>query len=74
MPVILKSSNVSTVDYNDATAQLSLTFRNSTTRYIYDQVPRTIFTALITSHSPGGYVHKNIKGKYKFTKIEQLKA
>lgn len=38
--------------------------------YEYDDVPRSTFDALQTSHSPGSYFSENIKGQFKYRKIE----
>lgn len=40
--------------------------------YLYENVPAEVFHNLLISESKGSYIHKNIKNKYEFTKVETL--
>lgn len=66
MPVqeLPNSPAIQCVGYNDEAHCLSIWFRNGR-RYTYRDVPRTIYDALCQAASPGSYIAKMIKGKFK---------
>jgi hypothetical protein len=57
------SSAVARVDYDDATATLYVTFRDSGS-YAYRGVPRHVFDAFLASRSKGRFFARWIRGQY----------
>ena len=62
MPQVV-SSAVARVDYDDATATLYVTFRDSGS-YGYCGVPRHVFDAFLASRSKGRFFARWIRGQY----------
>ena len=62
MPQVV-SSAVARVDYDDATATLYVTFRDSGS-YAYRGVPRHVFDAFLASRSKGRFFARWIRGQY----------
>ena len=62
MPQVV-SSAVARVDYDDATATLYVTFRDSGS-YTYRGVPRHVFDAFLASRSKGRFFARWIRGQY----------
>ena len=62
MPQVV-SSAVARVDYDDATATLYVTFRDSGS-YGYYGVPRHVFDAFLASRSKGRFFARWIRGQY----------
>jgi hypothetical protein len=65
MPVreIRNSAAIERVGYNDETHNLSIWFKGGG-RYIYSDVPRSIYDALCEAGSVGRFVGEVIKGKF----------
>ena len=63
------STCFSSIGYDSGTGTLVVTFRDSGASYAYDEVPKSVWNALQTSDSMGGYYNKNIKGQYDCTKL-----
>ena len=61
------SSNVQAVGYDAASSKLYVAFKHGGT-YSYAGVPPEVHKALVTSESVGGYLAKNVKGTYAYTK------
>lgn len=62
------SSQFKKVKYDSDTETLIITFNNGS-KYSYEDVPEKVFLDLIRADSLGSFFIKNIKSKYKFTKI-----
>ena len=63
----LKSSRIKSVTYYEDESTMEIRFNNNST-YEYFNVPRMIYTALVTSKSPGTYFEQNVKKNYKCEK------
>ena len=59
----LSSSMLVRATYDPDTGTLYLQFASGQT-YTYDDVPVSVYTALLEADSPGQYYHANIKGTY----------
>ena len=62
------SSNLSSVGYDPATAILEIRFHNGGI-YQYFNVPSSVHTGLMTAASKGHYLHRFIRGKYRYLKV-----
>ncbi|WP_321336479.1 KTSC domain-containing protein [uncultured Cohaesibacter sp.] len=62
------SSNVRAVGYDDESNTLQVEFNNGSL-YQYFDVPRYIFDGLIEADSPGGFLHQNVKGVYRYSRV-----
>ncbi|HEY4124473.1 MAG TPA: KTSC domain-containing protein [Rhizomicrobium sp.] len=65
MPV-LDSSALTAVHYDDAHARLRATFRETGKTYIYENVPRAVYDALLAAESAGAFFNANIRDSYSF--------
>lgn len=63
--VFVKSSNIVSTAYNDATRALYLKFHNGAT-YRYHDVPRWVFDELLAAASHGRYANKNICHSFRY--------
>jgi hypothetical protein len=66
--ISVKSSQLAQVSYNEDTRILSIIFHNGT-RYDYYDVPKDVYDSLMSSSSIGSYFTKNIKFKFKYSKV-----
>jgi len=57
----LKSSNLVAAGYDDEAREMTVEFQSGT--YVVE-CPRSIFDGLVTSLSPGGYYHRNVRDIY----------
>ena len=64
----VKSSNIKAVGYDEGKMILRVQFYSGGL-YEYKDVPRKFYIDFITSKSLGKYFYKNIKNKYKTTKV-----
>ena len=64
----MPSSVISSISYDAATLVLTITFVSGTV-YYYKNVPEEIYQALKTSRMKGVYLNKQIKGRYRYEKI-----
>lgn len=62
------SSNVSSIGYNAGDSILEVEFNNGAI-YQYFDVPQHIHEEIIVADSIGGYLAKNVKGHYRFSRI-----
>jgi hypothetical protein len=60
----LQSSMIERIDYEDEALTLGITFRDSG-RYLYFEVPRTIYDGLRAAGSAGGYFNSVVKGRFR---------
>jgi len=73
VPVELKSvcsSNVDSVGYIEDKHRLIVKFKDKKL-YAFDSVPKELYQAMLTTRSPGTLLHKEIKGKFKYTMIKE---
>lgn len=63
-----KPQSIQDVSYDAASQALTLKFERGT--YRFDAVPQDVFDAMSKSESKGSFYQKEIKGKYKATKVE----
>lgn len=68
MKMIVKSSNIYSVDYDEGTMILRVVFNNGS-KYDYYSVPRSAYSNLTTAPSVGKYLNEWIKNKYKCKKV-----
>ena len=66
--ISVDSSNVRSVGYDDASSTLQVEFLNGSL-YQYFDVPRQIFDGLLTAGSVGGYLHQNVKGIFRYSRV-----
>ncbi|WP_416349230.1 KTSC domain-containing protein [Leptolyngbya sp. CCNP1308] len=62
------SSNLSSVGYDPATATLEIAFHNGGI-YQYFNIPSSVHAGLLTAPSKGSYLHRFIRGKYRYRKV-----
>ncbi len=63
-----RSSMITKITYDEATRELTLTFAKGD-NYKYDEVPASVFDALINADSEGKYFSAHIKGHYNFERV-----
>jgi len=62
------SSMMRTVEYDESTCELDITFAGGKT-YRYFDVPSEIYAELIDSESKGEFFNENIKGAYDYAEV-----
>jgi len=65
----VKSSNISEVGFDPDTSTLAVLYKNGTL-YHYAGVDADKHAALLKAPSIGGFVHANVKGVHKHTKVD----
>jgi hypothetical protein len=65
--IYVDSSNIEAIGYDDTAQELHVQFLSSG-YYIYYDVPREIFDALMYSASKGSFLNREVKNVYRFTK------
>ncbi len=68
----VKSSNIAAYEYDEKTHTLTIQFKSGDI-YRFERVPPDISRGLDSALSVGQHFHKNIKGRFKFTKIGGVK-
>ena len=65
MPVqeLVRSSAIERVAYDQRERRLTVWFIGGR-RYVYSEVPRTVYEALCAAESAGTYLNASIKGRY----------
>ena len=63
------SSNLASVGYNAGTNILEVEFHDGGV-YQYEGVPDSIYHALIGDNSKGSYFYRNIRNRYRTTKVQ----
>ena len=66
---LVKSSNITGIDYNTTTQTLVVLFKNDSL-YHYEDVPRLIYDELLKSESIGSTLASKVKGKFNYKKVE----
>ena len=61
------SSNIEAIGYDDETQELHVQFLSGGL-YIYHNVPRHVFDALMNAPSKGSFLNREVKGVYQFSK------
>ena len=64
----VSSSNLAEVGYHAPTQTLEVCFKSGRT-YQYFDVPERIRNGLMTAGSPGGYLNREVKGKYRYARV-----
>ncbi len=64
-----KEFNLNTTSYNAETKVLTVTFKDGK-KYDYADVPQTVVDEMDKAESKGNFFNKNIRGKYKHSKVE----
>ena len=64
----VQSSNVAEIGYNQATMTLEVLFHNGSI-YHYFGVPKMVFNQFLQADSKGGFLHREIKNRYRYTKL-----
>ena len=64
----IESSNITKADYDTATQELIVEFKNGT-KYKYEGVPHASMARFKLSESQGKYFNSEIARQYKYTKI-----
>jgi len=67
--VLLNSSNLEAVRYNQDTEILSIRFKGGNV-YEYSEVPLLEYMELLKAESHGKYFHSHIKDKFEFKKLD----
>ena len=64
----VSSSNLADVGYDLATQTLEVGYKNGRI-YQYFDVPEHIYDDLMRAGSPGGYLSREVKGKYRYARV-----
>ena len=64
----VSSSNLADVGYDSSTQTLEVCFKNGHV-YQYFDVPEHVHDDLIRAGSPGGYLSREVKGKYRYARV-----
>ncbi len=67
----VKSSNIEAVGFDETLQELYVRFKGGNL-YVYYEVPDLDYVNFMAADSPGGWLNANIKGKYKYRKIEDV--
>lgn len=68
MMIMVKSSQIKAIGYDNETSELYVAFNNSTT-YKYSNVPYEVYEKMLASESIGKFLGAFIKGKYEYVKV-----
>ena len=64
----VSSSNISSIGYDASSQTLEVEFINGGI-YQYFDVPESVYNEFIKASSHGQYLHRNIKGAYRYAKV-----
>lgn len=64
----VQSSTISTVGYDPDKQQLHVTYNTGGT-YVYHDIPPETHQAMMMSSSKGKFLHTNVKGRHRHTKL-----
>lgn len=62
------SSTLKSSGYDEKMDDLHVTFKDGG-RYVYHDVTPEVYEAFKMAGSKGGFLHKNVKGNFEFTKL-----
>lgn len=68
MKRIPDSSNVRSAGYSKRNQELAVRYKSTPQRYIYSDVPYTVYKELMEAPSKGKYLYQNVKGYYPYIK------
>jgi len=66
--ISVDSSNIARIGYDDDSATLGVEFLSGSS-YQYFDVPSSVFEAFMSSASKGSFLHSNIRGIYRYSRI-----
>jgi hypothetical protein len=67
---LIQSSSIASVAYDAERRQLEIDFRSGRT-YRYFDVPPSVYAWLLRVPSPGTYVNRHIKDRYRFQEVSE---
>ena len=62
------SANVDAYGHDQKANELHVRYRGGG-HYVYDDVPESLYHKMLAAESVGGFLHKEIRGKFKHRKI-----
>jgi len=65
-PVV--SSTVESVGFDDDSSTLEIAFVDGSI-YQYFDVPRAVYDMMLQADSPGGFLHQQIRGVYRYARV-----
>jgi hypothetical protein len=65
----LNSSMIAGVDYDSSTKELTVTFKNNSSKYTYQNVPQEVANGYLNTSSVGRYHASNVHNKYALAKV-----
>lgn len=66
----IQSSSIVSVGYDEARSELEIAFRSGRT-YRYFDVPESVYAWLLRVPSPGTYVNRHVRDRYRFEEVTQ---
>jgi hypothetical protein len=66
----VQSTSIAAIGYDERRSRLLIQFRDTGDIYAYDDVPPHVFRDLQEAPSKGRYVNYEIKGRYRYEKVE----
>ena len=66
--ISVDSSNIERIGHDEDSDTLQIEFKNGGT-YQYFDVHRDVYEAMLGSESKGKFLHANIKGVYRYSKV-----
>ena len=66
----VQSSHIAAVGYDAPTSDLHVQFKDGNT-YVYHGVPPALHQQLAKAESIGTFLHQNLRGKFKHSKLER---
>lgn len=58
------SSHVKAAAYDDVSREMHVAFSDGST-FVHEGVPREVFDGLVSSPSPGSFLHRHVKGRFR---------
>ena len=68
----VESSMLDAIDYDPASLTLKIRFKKGGQTFAYVGVRGNVYTEMLESESIGKYFHSTIKGKYEYSKVEEV--
>ena len=66
----VSSSTIEAVGYDGETKTMTVHFKNGG-KYKYHDVPEAAYNELLAADSVGKHLHKHVRGKFAYSKIEE---
>lgn len=70
----VKSSNIKSISYDNASRDLTITFLKGSRTYLYADVPAHVYLKLLNSQSKGEYFHQHIRFTYNYSEVFSAKG